>query len=71
MVRHIKHTHTHTYTHTHTHTHTHTQVRVVIPKKEREVLEQITWKLDKLENDTLPQVDLNAKEVGGLGLGYR
>ena len=43
----------------------------MIPKKEREVLEQITWKLDKLENDTLPQVDLNAKEVGGLGLGYR
>ena len=38
-------------------------MRVVIPEKEREVLEQITWKLDKLENDTLPQVDLNRTEV--------
>ncbi len=26
------------------------------------MLEQITWKLDKLENDTLPQVDLNKTE---------
>ena len=31
--------------------------------KEKGVLEEITWKLDKLENDTLPQVDLNKTEV--------
>ena len=30
---------------------------------EKEVLERITWRLDKLENDTLPQVDLNVTEV--------
>ena len=27
------------------------------------MLERITWQLDKLENDTLPQVDLNVTEV--------
>ena len=37
-------------------------MRVVVPEKEREVLEEITRKLDKLENDTLPQVDLSARE---------
>ena len=37
---------------------------MVDAKKEKEVLEEITWKLDKLENDTLPQVDLNKTEVG-------
>ena len=36
---------------------------MVNPKKEKEVLEEITWRLDKLENDTLPQVDLNKTEV--------
>ena len=41
----------------------HTQLRKVDPQKERLVLEQITWRLDKLENDTLPQVDLNVTEV--------
>ena len=39
------------------------QVREVDPLKEKLVLEQITWRLDKLENDTLPQVDLNVTEV--------
>ena len=34
--------------------------------REKVVLEQITWRLDKLENDTLPQVDLNVTEVGAL-----
>ena len=33
------------------------------PLKEKSVLEEITWRLDKLENDTLPQVDLNVTEV--------
>ena len=32
------------------------------PEKEKLVLEKITWKLDKMENDTLPQVDLNTME---------
>ena len=36
---------------------------MVDAKKEKEVLEEITWRLDKLENDTLPQVDLNKTEV--------
>ena len=36
---------------------------MVIPEKEKLVLEDITWKLDKLENDTLPQVDLNVTGV--------
>lgn len=30
--------------------------------REKDVLEEITRKLDKLENDTLPQVDLSATE---------
>ena len=30
--------------------------------KERDILEEITRKLDKLENDILPQVDLSATE---------
>ena len=34
-----------------------------MPSKEKEVLEQVTWRLDKLENDTLPQVDLSSLEV--------
>ena len=38
------------------------QVRVVDPVKEKETLEEITRKLDKLENDTLPQVDLSQTE---------
>jgi phosphatidylinositol-bisphosphatase len=38
------------------------QVKVVVPHKERDVLEQITWKLDKQENDTLPQVEINSSE---------
>ncbi len=38
-------------------------MRVVVPSKEKEVLEQVTWNLDKLENDTLPQVDLSTLEV--------
>ena len=37
---------------------------MVDSKKEKGVLEEITWRLDKLENDTLPQVDLNKTEVG-------
>lgn len=37
-------------------------MRVVNPEKEKEILEDITRKLDKLENDTLPQVDLSATE---------
>ena len=37
-------------------------MRVVNPKSEKEILEDITRKLDKLENDTLPQVDLSATE---------
>ena len=37
--------------------------------KEKEVLEMITWRLDKLENDTLPQVDLNVTEVSSRGTG--
>ncbi len=41
------------------------QAREVDPTKEKEVLERITWRLDKLENDTLPQVDLNVTEVRG------
>jgi hypothetical protein len=40
----------------------------VDPLEEKVVLEQITWRLDKLENDTLPQVDLNVTEVGGWDL---
>ena len=55
----------------HTHTHTHTQVRKVNSQKERTVLERITWQLDKLENDTLPQVDLNVTEVCVGGEGNR
>lgn len=39
------------------------QLREVDSQKEKLVLEQITWRLDKLENDTLPQVDLNVTEV--------
>ena len=39
------------------------QLREVDPSKEKLVLEQITWRLDKMENDTLPQVDLNVTEV--------
>ena len=39
------------------------QVKHVVPEKEKDVLEQITWKLDKQENDTLPQVKLNSLEV--------
>ena len=38
------------------------QVRVVDPVREKDVLEDITRKLDKLENDTLPQVDLSQTE---------
>ena len=45
------------------------QVKVVLPEREREVLENITWMLDKQENDTLPQVSLNTLEVSGCGLG--
>ena len=37
----------------------------MLPEKEREVLENITWKLDKQENETLPQVTLNTLEVSG------
>ena len=37
-------------------------VRVVDTKREKDVLEEITRKLDKLENDTLPQVDLSPTE---------
>ena len=51
--------------------HTHTQVRKVNSRKERTVLELITWQLDKLENDTLPQVDLNVTEVCVDGEGNR
>ena len=40
-----------------------TQIKQVIPEKEKEVLEQITWNLDKQENETLPQVSLNSLEV--------
>ena len=39
---------------------------MVDPKKEKEVLEEINWRLDKLESDTLPQVDLDKTEVGCL-----
>lgn len=39
-----------------------TSVRVVDPGREKEALEEITRKLDKLENDTLPQVDLSQTE---------
>ena len=39
----------------------------MLPEKEREVLENITWKLDKQENETLPQVTLNTLEVSGRG----
>ena len=38
------------------------QVRVVDPAREKDTLEDITRKLDKLENDTLPQVDLSQTE---------
>ena len=37
-------------------------MRVVDPVKEKDTLEEITRKLDKLENDTLPQVDLSTTE---------
>jgi len=39
------------------------QVRVVNPGKERSVFEEIVWELDKIENETLPQVQLNQSEV--------
>ena len=39
------------------------QIKQVVPEKEKEVLEQITWNLDKQENETLPQVSLNYLEV--------
>lgn len=39
----------------------------MLPEKEREVLEHITWRLDKQENETLPQVTLNTLEVSGRG----
>ena len=45
--------------------HSFTQVKQVVPEKEKEVLEQITWMLDKQENETLPQVTLNSLEVSG------
>ena len=32
------------------------------PVREKEVLEEITRGLDKLENDTLPKVDLSQRE---------
>ena len=35
---------------------------MVDPVKEKDTLEEITRKLDKLENDTLPQVDLSTTE---------
>ena len=35
---------------------------MVDPAREKDTLEEITRKLDKLENDTLPQVDLSATE---------
>lgn len=41
------------------------QIHVVDLEKEKTVLEEITWQLDKHENDTLPQVQLNKVEVGG------
>ena len=41
------------------------QARVVDIEKERVVFEEIVWVLDKCENDTLPQVQLNQAEVGG------
>ena len=37
---------------------------MVNPGKERSVFEEIVWELDKMENDTLPQVQLNQSEVG-------
>jgi len=40
------------------------QVRVVNPSKEQSVFEEIVWELDKIENETLPQVQLNHSEVG-------
>ena len=39
------------------------QVRVVNIEKEKNVFEEIVWELDKTENDTLPQVQLNQAEV--------
>lgn len=39
------------------------KAKVVVPEKERDILEQITWRLDKQENETLPQVELNSLEV--------
>lgn len=39
------------------------QAKVVIPEKEKETMEYITWQLDKQENDTLPQVTLNQLDV--------
>ncbi len=39
------------------------QVKLVMPEKEKDVLELITRRLDKQENETLPQVDLNSFEV--------
>jgi len=38
---------------------------VVDPEKEKSVFEEIVWELDKCENDTLPQVQLNQVEVSG------
>ncbi|XP_065907240.1 inositol polyphosphate 5-phosphatase OCRL-like isoform X3 [Dysidea avara] len=38
------------------------EVRMVHPGKERSVFEEIVWELDKMENDTLPQVQLNQSE---------
>lgn len=40
------------------------QIRVVNSEKEKSVFEEIVWELDKFENDTLPQVQLNQVEVG-------
>ena len=41
------------------------KVKIVLPEKEKEVMEQITWRLDKLENEFLPQVEIGSTEVGG------
>ena len=35
---------------------------MVDPVREKNVLEEITRRLDKMENDTLPQVDLSQTE---------
>ncbi|XP_019861575.1 PREDICTED: type II inositol 1,4,5-trisphosphate 5-phosphatase-like [Amphimedon queenslandica] len=38
------------------------QVKVVVPDREKQTIDEISFKLDKLYNETLPQVELNSYE---------